>query len=690
MKVRYEYQKDSQFLAEFDKVHLKQQYAKVTILDWYENPIKEVQGIVTGGNINVDGNSSVRRTCNLSVFINEKEYGRVTETDNLFSINKKVYLEIGFTNNTDKYTQYDKIWYPQGVFAIINPSISHGTGGTTMSATLRDKMVFLNGECGGVIPASTQFDEYETVDENGDWVTKKPTIEQIIREAVNHFGGEQLSKIIISDIDSRIKKVMKWIGSTPLYLINKEGSYTFTTNYMEIEDIKNYTMYDYGRDVGYIYTDFYYPEELIANAGDNVCTILDKIKNLLGNFEYFYDLDGNFVFQEIKNYLNISNATIELDKMNNNSYNIDMTRGKTVYNFDNSNLVMSYSNSPQYSKIKNDFVVWGLRENANGNTVPIRYHLTIDSKPKVGEIYRGFFYTDPDDGLTKVKVPMMFDKLSDFENIKGEKGLFYYAEDTGLVYTWDPTIEKGYEDFGAWIAVPNSLVSIKANDWRTALYLAGAAAEPLGLDTGYYFTELSAEWPKLFDFEASQETDQDGNIVYVGQFYQEVLDEPSDIDFFLDFIDSAAEISKISVSNIGRRTQVINDDDVNCVFEPDIPDLVIIERGTPDTKTNREECQKRGQNYTQVDTSLFNLLAPGGSSNSAYQKIRQMLHEYTSYNESISLQTLPIYSLQPNTRIGVRDVESNIYGDYMISTISIPLDVSGTMSISATRALERL
>jgi hypothetical protein len=34
-------------------------------------------------------------------------------------------------------------------------------------------------------------------------------VSQIIREAVNHFGGEQLSKIIISDIDDRIKSVMK-------------------------------------------------------------------------------------------------------------------------------------------------------------------------------------------------------------------------------------------------------------------------------------------------------------------------------------------------------------------------------------------------------------------------------------------------------------------------------------------------
>ena len=91
----------------------------------------------------------------------------------------------------------------------------------------------------------------------------------------------------------------------------------------------------------------------------------------------------------------------------------------------------------------------------------------------------------------------------------------------------------------------------------------------------------------------------------------------------------------------------------------------------------------------EVTTGIFNLLALGGTSNSAFNEIKMMLHEYTSYNESITIQSIPIYHLEPNTRIGVRDIESDIYGDYMISSISIPLDISSTMSISATRALER-
>lgn len=207
-----------------------------------------------------------------------------------------------------------------------------------------------------------------------------------------------------------------------------------TTNKDEIEPGSEYYEYKYGEDVGFIYTDFTYPGELVANAGDNICTILDKIKNLLGNYEYFYDTDGNFHFQEIKNYLNTSKAKIDIEDMNNNNYLIDAHKGKTVYEFDNSVLISSYQNTPQFNMIKNDFVVWGIRENAEGIKVPIRYHLAIDNKPQTGAIHKGFFYTDPDDNLTKVKTPIEYQNLDNIKKTPGVVGVFYLAKDTNKIY----------------------------------------------------------------------------------------------------------------------------------------------------------------------------------------------------------------------------------------------------------------
>ena len=56
----------------------------------------------------------------------------------------------------------------------------------------------------------------------------------------------------------------------------------------------------YGDTAGYRFTDLTYPGDLIGNIGENLTSILDKIKNMLGDFEYFYNLDGQFVFQKKK------------------------------------------------------------------------------------------------------------------------------------------------------------------------------------------------------------------------------------------------------------------------------------------------------------------------------------------------------------------------------------------------------
>ena len=671
MKRNYSYLKDSSFLKTVDEMKVKEQYIKITVLDFQERPIKEIQGRVTGGSINLDGNSSIRRTCNLTMVADEYE-NDLTNVNSLISINKKVELEIGFLNTTGQYLKYDILWFPLGIYVIINPSISHSDGGVSISLQLKDKMCLLNGECGGTLPSSVTFHEYETVDENGDIILTYPTIYQIIQELVNHFGGEQLSKIIISDIDTRVKKVMKWVGSSPLYIIKKVSGgvtqYIPTTNGATAASEGNYTMYEYGEDIGYIYTDFTYPGELIGDAGNSVCDILDTIKDTLGNYEYFYDLDGNFVFQEIKNYLNTTQAKIELDKMTKDDYLIDMSKGKAVYIFDDSTLITSYSNTPQYGMIKNDFIVWGLRENANGNTVPIRYHLAIDSKPTIGSTYQCFFYEDPDDNLVKAKSPVKYPTKNDFPKT-GVVGTFYMVQDSGVVYKWDPQ-SKGY------INLTVGLENITTKDWRTELYLSGVTSEPYGSDSNYYYTELLNEWPKLYD-------------VHSGAFYDNVLKTPSDIDYYLDFIDSSAAISEFSVSNIGRRTKVINDDSINCVFEPDIPDLILLNVADENLAELRAECEERGQDYIQLDESIYSMVVSGGNSNSAYNMVRELLYQYTSYNESITINSLPIYYLEPNTRITVRDSESGIFGDYMINTISLPLDIGSTMSMSCTRALER-
>ena len=688
---KYPYLKDSNFLFDFFRQKNLEQTVKITVLNFAEKPLKEIQGKVLNGNINIDGNSSVRRTANLSIFIDEFDASYM-EVGGLFSLNKKVKIEIGLTNTTESYIDYSTIWFPMGTYVIMEISISRGTNGTDVSLQLKDKMVFLNGECGGTIPATVCLSEYDEIDPTtGDWVIKKPTMIQIIQELVNHFGGEQLGKIIISDLDTRVKKVMKWTKDTPLYVYIKNKNSDAITNASYLYSLNSkapsgYVQarepYQYGEDIGFIYVDFYYPgEELVADAGSSVCDMLDKIKNTLGNFEYFYDLDGNFIFQEVKNYLNntpkITNVTTDV---NQDDYIIQPKKGKALYSFDSCNdMITSYSNSPQYSQIKNDFIVWGVRKGVNDESFPIRYHLAIDDKPTIGNKYKVCLIKDntiTTEDIYYAKLPIEYNNKSNFPTV-GEVERLYLDKEKQIIYQWNP--DKGkYEEYGKTSKVMHT---VQTQDWRTELYLSGAMTTRFGNDSNFYYSELANEWSKLFTF------------VKQGDVYIDIMKSNIDtsvMDYFLDLIDSTAAIAEFNISNIGRRTKVVNDDSINCLFEKPILDIIVIEKGRKDTEDLQAEAEDKKQNYTLVDAAIYEGLSSGGTQNSAYNLVRDLLYEYTSYNEIVSVQMLPLYFLEPNIRIQLKDEKSGIHGDFMINSIAMNLDINGQMSLSCTKALDRI
>lgn len=54
MLSNYPYLQDSNFLKQMDLQHLQEQYAKITVLDWQERELQNIEGVITGGNINID------------------------------------------------------------------------------------------------------------------------------------------------------------------------------------------------------------------------------------------------------------------------------------------------------------------------------------------------------------------------------------------------------------------------------------------------------------------------------------------------------------------------------------------------------------------------------------------------------------------------------------------------------------
>ena len=201
---------------------------------------------------------------------------------------------------------------------------------------------------------------------------------------------------------------------------------------------------------------------------------------------------------------------------------------------------------------------------------------------------------------------------------------------------------------------------------------------------------MAHEWPKHYDLKKSSYVNEKGETVYTGGFRDQYINDPSSMDYYLDFIDSDSAIGYLSINNIGRRTHVVNSNDINCLFECHIPDFVLIETDKEDTAEKVRECEERGQGYIQVDSAVYEMLAVGGSQRSAFVEIKDLLYEMTAYNENVSISTLPIYYLEPNIRIGIKDPDIDISGDYMINSISLPLDTNGTSSISAVRPITKM
>lgn len=697
----YIFLQDKRFLQQLDSLHIKQQFVKITVLNWKEEPLEQIQGIAISGSVNLDGSSSMRRTATLSLFAEQKD-NNLANVDHLFSINKKCVLELGIVNKVPEYIYKTKdqygnvehtilnyqelygniVWFPLGVYVMFNPSISHSMQGVTISMQLKDKMCLLNGDLGGEIHSAVEFsNQDQLVDADVTSLEKNPVlIYNIIKQLVNHWGNEKLHKIIISEVPLQIKQTVKWIGNESAWVVQSSKNAMICTSqaqaqaWCEEKEIDKNLIKEYepGYDVGFTYEDFIYPGVLTCNAGQTVTSVLDKLIGIMGNYEYFYDVFGNFVFQQKQNYLNMTNTAYwtkeEGNKVGNlpsDVYEADYYRlTKSVYDFTDNKYTTTYNNSLNYNNIKNDFVVWGSYPTTNSNVrIPCRFHLAVDKKPSLNQhtiaLYQDSFQVTRAVGVLNGK-PEVGTELFPEAELETAKG------------------------------VVKEIKTVTSVDWRQEIYYQMCESEKLGTDQNteennsyfQYYAELKEEFPKIFNLET--------------QTYKIDMEEhPDQIGYYLDFIDEDSELGQYSVSNIGRRAKIIDDNNegINCVFEPTIPDIVYIDtsRYTDEQVQSMEtKMTSIGQIWTQIPSEISPLLSIGGSLNSCFEKIKDLLYQYTHVNNTISITTLPIYYLEPNTRITVDDQPAGIYGDYIIQSISLPLDINSTMNINAYKALQKI
>lgn len=789
---------DEEFLKELDLYPHKFTWAKIIALNWEEYPMQEITGRITSGSINVDGASAVRRTCSLSLVANDVDINNF-----YWSLNTKFRVEVGLENwiNSD---YPDIIWFNQGMFIISSFNCSVGVNNYSISISGKDKMVLLNGDVGGVIPASWDFGTEDETLEDGTIQNNLIPIKDIILQGVHEFAQEPWQNIIVNDLDDYGIELLEYIGDNPLYYIITEdggdndsrevyqmtiygddvkcqvrqdawnvdhreigtdwgnevsisemaqgttgqlcyeglmeqldptGAVTESENYMPavvkisgdngLYRVARISKEDGTHICGYRICDIVYPYDLILSPGETITAMLDKLVQMLGNFEYFYDVDGRFVFQKKRTYLDVSyNNIINEHTINDTVWaNSGEYSSKYSYTFDDNILVSSVSNAPNLSNLKNDYSLWGSRKQGDIE-VPIHMRYAIDHRPVYYKTWDGVEYAVGDnvtrlDPESEVQIvdwrEIIYRMANDYRRHYRDDDFLIKIRDNNKYNNYDSYYPKGYTGYEKYyIDFEMNLSQGVVAYWRELYNPEAKGKTVIYQPDGSFIENTGAEWVENTPYAKGDLVEYQGNVyrsiennntteptaadakwlVSLGDFSynsegwnNDILKNPEMLNFWFDFLDTTGELNKYSVSNIGQRSKAVNDDKIKAIYFRETPNVIF---ETEKDNVDQSKWRKPGYAHIKIPVSFNDLFAISSRGKNAMDVVEEYLYTYTYPASAMTLNVVPIYYLTPNTLIYINDKETGAIGEYIMQKFSIQLGLNAQMSINAIETAKRI
>lgn len=809
-------------------------WVKIILLNWEEEEIQEIQGRCTSGSVSIDGNAAVRRTCNLSMVVDNPQ-----EINGDWAISKKIKVYIGIEENNSVN------WYKQGIFVITSFSAAETANSYTVSLTAQDKMCLLNGTFGGALYAETDFGNistYKTIkNPEGDETTVEEKIElsifDIIKEAVHDFGKEKYENIIIKDIedalelveyrgsgvllrnnsngadnliqidlsDSNLKEKFKLIDYYGLFVLDGDGEYkpqynflsgrtyyikvpqkteyesttkpsdkyidlselisTFSTeeNYeITEEEFEDYlqseyeylqetygvvytvqndsyniaydlprtevyileagnTIYQYGDVIGYRPTALTYSEkDFILKPGESVGALLEKIKNKFGLYEYFYDVDGKFVFQKKRTYINFQyNGTLN---KNENSFGYLDNESEYIADYEDKKQIISINSSPQIQNIKNDYSIWG----TTNDKIPFHVRIGVNKKPTEYVSYKGIKYSTLENVVEYEPVSMQ--QLSWLMT----SSELYYKKDENTTYEpftmeailgeLEVEIDESDNLFEAliWIFVLIIVIALTTQaaatgkflykkkeqkiDYRELIYQMALDYYSYHLEPDFYaviehnnpwakngktgfesfYADMKEFWPHLYKGDLTKEDLNNYILAGENKGWSKKILEPSSLIFWFELIDGN---EKYWIENIGSRLKAETNSEITAIAYKDTPNFLFTMTGKEGEdipqgwKASNKNIGKFGSGYTNINVpvDLANEFVISSKHYSAMELAEQYIYSYTNLAETKSISIIPNYDLKPNYKI-------KLLGEpYAIKRITVPLAYNGVMNLELTK-----
>lgn len=741
------YMYDKDFLMALSQNRIRKTYIRLSSFNSDGIFQESLEGEIQSGSVNIDGASSVRRTCSLSFQTTDE-----TLNDYHWIFKTKIQIQIGLENTIN--TSYPSIiWFSIGNYILTSFSASKSTTGYNISISAKDKMCMLNGELGGTLPAQTDFGKQYIINTKDETEIIENTIDEIINEAVLTYGNERQENIILEDLEMSGLFQLEYRGENPIYGISSDGENILNIYpsfpdreapsdfvywipgestsgcsrigpYGSSPDLYYYYVakFEQGDVIGYKGTDLTYNGDLIENAGSTVTTVLDKIKTMLDSrYEYFYDLEGRFIFR--KKYSQNDYSDLIQNPNSSNEYALDRVMAEErTYQLEDENMFTAISITPNIGNIKNDFIVRGTNKDS-GSEIPIAARIAVDTKPTkyksidvdIEECYgrdvrqaaqtseEYFANSFPFKAFTTVDYTKIL--VDQWGNVPSKIRIIKEDSEAGNLTVHSPDSDpaetdintsivfnnKDFSDYAimdpeiGWIGVIYKMAEDFYNyghldNFKEKVAEANPTLFPNGI-TGYepYYIDVYSLYPDnitngLEKFKyVSSDLEKDLN---------NWLSSPLNNNFWFDFIDSQGEISRFSVKEIGSRIKVDNNSKVSRVAYPAIPNLIYYTEDYP-------KITMDGYFYIKVSPSFAQQFVNSSQGMSGLDRIEELINDNVVAQETGTLTVIPMYFLQPFDILKIKNKNGD-YDKYEIQKISFSLSYNSTMSLTVNKIVNTL
>ena len=134
---------DAVFLPE------KQLLVRLELMNDAMMPIDRMEGVLIEGSYSIDAESDIRRTCDLTIHLNDRSY--TLGEDRRIWVDKLVRIYVGFRGGR----QQEALWYNIGTYLFTAAAYSYSSESRTLTLSCSDLMANLTAQTNGELPSLT-------------------------------------------------------------------------------------------------------------------------------------------------------------------------------------------------------------------------------------------------------------------------------------------------------------------------------------------------------------------------------------------------------------------------------------------------------------------------------------------------------------------------------------------------------